>query len=89
MHYRTCSEEGGCGNVALSESQSCNLQDCLLWSAWGEWSECSTTCGPGVRTHARTCINGDPGMAGCVGASFEEGECSGSVSCFGILVIKR
>ena len=38
------------------------LQKCLLftdpvteWEDWGEWSQCSATCGPGIEFRARSC----------------------------------
>ena len=44
------------------------------WSAWGDWSTCSRSCGGGVRERRRRCDNPAPSCGGleCVGN--EEGE---------------
>ena len=56
------------------------LKDCPVWSAWGVWGKCSATCGAGIRTHMRTCINGALGDLGCNGPEEEEGPCEEFVS---------
>lgn len=35
-----------------------------MWSNWGEWGECSTTCGDGSRSRNRTCNNPAPANGG-------------------------
>jgi len=48
------------------------------WSDFGEWSECSVTCGEGVRERTRTCTNPAPAHGGldCVGDNKEKETCS-------------
>ena len=62
------------------EKSECNAQKCPIdgnWGAWSSWSECSATCGGGIRTKTRECndppsaFNGDD----CQGLSIEESEC--------------
>ena len=48
------------------------------WSAWGNWSECSTETWAGVRSRSRTCTNPLPRSGGrtCVGDSMQYEPCS-------------
>ncbi|KAK2561194.1 Semaphorin-5B [Acropora cervicornis] len=48
------------------------------WSAWGNWSECSTETWAGVRNRSRTCTNPLPRSGGrtCVGDSIQYEPCS-------------
>lgn len=52
------------------------------YTEWSEWSDCSATCGGGVRTHSRTCTNPAPKNDGktCIeqdlGLPEETGECN-------------
>nr|XP_006824190.1 PREDICTED: uncharacterized protein LOC100375643 [Saccoglossus kowalevskii] len=52
------------------------------WSDWGNWSDCSVTCGNdlGVQSRSRTCTNPSPllGGAECQGDSSETSGCGGS-----------
>ncbi|XP_078578159.1 ectin-like [Branchiostoma floridae x Branchiostoma japonicum] len=53
------------------------------WSDWGAWTDCSATCGVGLRTRDRTCTNPAPanGGANCLGVFHFWRECSTGVSC--------
>ena len=44
---------------AASEERSCNTDPCIEWSEWGDFDGCTRTCGGGVRTRRRFCINGE------------------------------
>ncbi|CBY21222.1 unnamed protein product [Oikopleura dioica] len=35
------------------------------WASWGEWGECSTTCGPGLKSRRRTCTGDIVGSVSC------------------------
>ena len=58
------------------------------WSSWTEWSQCSATCGDGIKTRTRTCDNPKPanGGEGCLnkGATAETLICA-PVPCIGTL----
>jgi hypothetical protein len=45
-----------------------------LWSSWGEWGGCSSTCGSGVRERFRVFLVGQNGREG---RSLDEDNCSG------------
>ena len=48
------------------------------WSAWGEYSSCTKTCGTGQKSRSRTCSNPAPSNGGsnCKGSSFESIVCN-------------
>lgn len=58
------------------------------WSAWGELSACSVTCGGGEQSRSRTCDNPPPAFGGddCVGESEEIRPCN-EISCEGIIIM--
>ena len=48
------------------------------WSSWGDWGQCSATCGAGVQERTRTCTNPPPsnGGAQCLGTNKETQDCN-------------
>ncbi|XP_039695377.1 thrombospondin type-1 domain-containing protein 1 isoform X3 [Pteropus medius] len=67
-----------------SRSQfSAKEQECMLiqrnietWGLWQPWSQCSATCGDGVRERRRMCLTSFPSRPGCPGMSSETSPCS-------------
>ena len=54
------------------------------WSVFGDWSECSTTCGGGTRTRTRSCTNPAPDDgADCLGEEKETDQNCNSQDCPG------
>ena len=57
------------------------------WQDWGEWSQCTATCGEGFKTRARACHDPESGSNPvCPGSSTEikeceETECPGKKRC--------
>lgn len=71
--------EEGCEGAA-SMTTECNLQPCPEWGSWSNYTRCTTTCGGGLRTRSRLCINGEPGDYGCHGPVVVQSICNGKVS---------
>lgn len=48
------------------------------WSYWDAWSDCSVSCGGGVRTRKRSCTEPPPENGGddCVGVSIQSDTCN-------------
>lgn len=61
---------GGCRGNDQS-SQACKLQPCPEWGHWRQWSQCSATCGIGMRQRQRMCNL--PGQ--CLGENMERVSC--------------
>lgn len=55
------------------------------WTLWTDWSDCSSTCGPGLITRDRTCTNPLPqyGGQGCFGSPQEGYACNGTCTVHG------
>nr|XP_039270006.1 A disintegrin and metalloproteinase with thrombospondin motifs adt-1-like [Styela clava] len=71
---RSCETPGNCVGPN-KDKQECNKESCESdpqWSDWGEWSECSLSCGSGDRVRERTCIGGESST--CEGVSTELNE---------------
>ncbi|XP_039610072.1 SCO-spondin [Polypterus senegalus] len=45
-----------CNNcTCVNGTFTCTAHECPKYSPWGQWSECSVSCGVGVRIRSRTC----------------------------------
>ena len=53
------------------------------WSEWGQFSECSETCGGGYTTRTRQCNDPSPinGGEDCPGETFETAVCNKEINC--------
>lgn len=82
---RSCSNPspnyGGSGCEGnSSESSICRVRPCPVhggWSAWSDWTNCSTTCSYGQKSRNRTCTNPTPEHGGrnCSEAALEKMVC--------------
>lgn len=60
----------------ITLQQDCNTQPCPYFGKWGNWEDCSTTCGKGTRDRKRQCFEGDIGNVGCdKGGEIEKDVC--------------
>ena len=48
----------------------------LVWDQWSYWSGCDVTCGGGVKSRTRSCLNGVAGEVGCDGDISERYSCN-------------
>ena len=79
--------ETSCGGEGSEDIEICNDGFCSdgyfapEWSLWGEWEECSTTCGKGVATRYRNCTGDSIGSRNCpYDSNIEYGFCE-SIGC--------
>ncbi|CAJ0945104.1 unnamed protein product, partial [Mesorhabditis belari] len=77
IRNRACYYKGvmfsGCEGPAQDQSP-CPVTQCPKWREWGDWSECSQTCGQGTQIRTRTCDGN-----GCEGPTKEMRFCQISV----------
>ena len=60
------------------ETDACSTVRCPIdgvWREWSSYSECSTSCGPGVITRARECVEPLYGGEPCPGEASETQKC--------------
>ncbi|WAR26187.1 HMCN1-like protein [Mya arenaria] len=67
----------------VEESLFHNIRVNGHWSLWGNWTECSVTCGDGQRSRYRTCSDPEPAHGGdnCTIGSFATTETCSNVVC--------
>ena len=47
----------------VTQETGCDEGECPgEWQAWTKWSDCSKTCGEGVKTRRRECVGNVPGL---------------------------
>ncbi|XP_005635457.1 thrombospondin type-1 domain-containing protein 1 [Canis lupus familiaris] len=70
-------------DVSSRSHFSAKERECMLiqrnietWGLWQPWSQCSATCGDGVRERRRVCLTPFPSRPGCPGMSLETSLCS-------------
>ncbi|KAL4226916.1 hypothetical protein ACF0H5_014894 [Mactra antiquata] len=64
-----------------TESMACTEEVCKSdgsWAPWSSWSQCSSTCGQGIKFKARICVfdNNRPAGKDCSGESIDRSSCS-------------
>merc|ERR1712192_265764 len=82
LRIRSCS--GGSSDHCPgdpAEAETCKTADCqvavLSWNGWGEWNQCSTSCGQGSRLRMRACSDSTCGGSSnnCPGDATESEAC--------------
>merc|ERR1712136_438814 len=70
MRSRQCEHgnigQAGCPAGGVVEEIKCNTIGCPYWTDY-KYTTCDVTCGGGLRSGIRACINGIPGDIGCEG----------------------
>eukprot|EP00929_Paragymnodinium_shiwhaense_P001909 TRINITY_DN10211_c0_g1_i1.p1 TRINITY_DN10211_c0_g1~~TRINITY_DN10211_c0_g1_i1.p1 ORF type:complete len:2676 (-),score=436.46 TRINITY_DN10211_c0_g1_i1:580-8202(-) len=67
---------------SINEQMSCadmEVARSCLWHHWGQWSDCSKSCGSGLRTRFRGTTPEDMGGEPCIGPRAETTACGSSI----------
>jgi hypothetical protein len=85
---RTCNTTGSPCIGSHYEVQSCNSSiPCPVdgvWGAWGNYSECTVSCGSGTQTRTRVCVGQSNGGQPCFGSATQTIACATNISCPGL-----
>ena len=63
----------------LEVVEECNDHKCPMWTEWGEWTDCSATCGGGKRRKYRQCVDHQGGLvdiSNCPGPESMSKDCN-------------
>lgn len=66
----------GCHIGGVEDTKDCNTENCPKWSEWVANGGCSASCGNGVQSFTRKCIDGVVGQRGCLGSSTTSKSCN-------------
>lgn len=80
---RSCLYGGKCQGPKTEEENCVDTRRpvCPSWSQWKVGSLCSVTCGMGVASQYRTCLNGQINEVGCTGPAAKHNECQTGRKC--------
>ena len=66
------------GSKNLNEDCTIYVKTVSRWSNWNQWSECSASCGGGMRLRLRVCSTGQ--REDCDGSHIQSSSCN-TVGC--------
>ncbi|CAH1108058.1 unnamed protein product, partial [Psylliodes chrysocephalus] len=54
--WRYMANPNRCGGIKSVSMRSCNRKPCFSYWTFGNWTQCSATCGPGFQTRSSHCL---------------------------------
>ncbi|KRZ76392.1 SCO-spondin [Trichinella papuae] len=85
---RACSPDhhASCIDSKETQTEPClGKEDCPIWLSWGPWSACTVSCGSGIQTRLRTCLQQETALVlldgtalsnRCPGSNMESRSCA-------------